>query len=59
MIAPLYLDSNATTRCCDAARDAALQAMEASFGNPSSSHSEGLRARQLLDRSRSAAQRAL
>ena len=59
MTAPLYLDSNATTRCCAPAREAALQAMQHCFGNPSSSHSEGLRARQLLDRSRSAAQRAL
>lgn len=59
MTAPLFLDSNATTRCCPAARDAALQAMDVSFGNPSSSHSEGLRARQVLDRARGAARRGI
>lgn len=59
MTAHLYLDSNATTPCSAPAREAALHVMEHCFGNPSSSHSEGLRARQWLERSRNAAQRAL
>lgn len=59
MTTSLFLDANATTRCCPAARDAALRAMDVSFGNPSSSHSEGLRARQLLERARATASRYL
>lgn len=54
-----YLDANATTRCCAPAREAALLTMHCCYGNPSSSHSEGLRARQLLDRARQAAARVL
>jgi cysteine desulfurase len=55
----IYLDCNATTPLLPAARDAALQAMEAQFGNPSSSHCTGLRARALVDDVRARASRLL
>lgn len=55
----IYLDCNATTPLLPAARDAALQAMEAQFGNPSSSHCTGLRARALVDAVRNRASRLL
>lgn len=55
----VYLDHNATTPVCDAARQAALTVMSDCFGNPSSTHSEGLVARQVLDQARAAARAAL
>lgn len=55
----VYLDHNATTPVCDAARQAALAVMSDCFGNPSSTHSEGLVARQVLDQARAAARAAL
>jgi cysteine sulfinate desulfinase/cysteine desulfurase-like protein/rhodanese-related sulfurtransferase len=57
--ARIYLDSNATTPVCLAAQEAALQAMSVTFGNPSSPHSEGVRARHLLERARAAAAQAI
>ncbi|MFN3809212.1 MAG: aminotransferase class V-fold PLP-dependent enzyme [Roseateles asaccharophilus] len=59
MTPSLFLDANATTPCCPAARAAALRLMEQCFGNPSSSHSEGLRARHELERARRAARQAI
>ncbi|ALK95326.1 cysteine desulfurase [Massilia sp. WF1] len=55
----LYLDANATSPVLPAAARAALDAMEACFGNPSSSHATGLRARALLDAVRARARRVL
>ena len=55
----IYLDANATTPVLPQARDAALAVMAASFGNPSSTHAAGLRARRLLDDARAAARRVL
>ncbi len=55
----IYLDANATTPVLPAAREAALAAMAGDFGNPSSSHSTGLRARALLDDVRASARRVL
>ncbi|MFH7042557.1 aminotransferase class V-fold PLP-dependent enzyme [Paucibacter sp. JuS9] len=55
----IYLDANATTPVLDAARAAALSAMAEDFGNPSSIHSTGLKARALIDRVRSRASRLL
>ena len=55
----IYLDCNATTPVLPAARDAALQALGAQFGNPSSSHCTGLRARALVDDVRARASRLL
>ena len=51
----LYLDNNATTEVLPAALAAATAAMAQCFGNPSSSHSHGLVAKQLLDHTRALA----
>ena len=48
----VYLDSNATTRVLPQAAHAAFEAMEDLFGNPSSSHTTGLRARYILESTR-------
>lgn len=55
----IYLDCNATTPVLPAARDAAVRALSGQFGNPSSSHSTGLRAKAVLDRVRAQAARVL
>lgn len=55
----LYLDANATTPVLPQARAAALQAMAEDFGNPSSVHTSGLKARALMDRVRESARRVL
>ncbi|MBA5637292.1 aminotransferase class V-fold PLP-dependent enzyme [Duganella sp. LX20W] len=55
----IYLDGNATTSVLPAAIAAAVDAMGQQFGNPSSSHSAGLRARAVLDRTRACAMRVL
>ncbi|MCC2958442.1 aminotransferase class V-fold PLP-dependent enzyme [Massilia sp. IC2-477] len=59
MSTELYLDANATSPVLPAAIDAALAAMGACFGNPSSSHACGLRAKALLDATRASARRVL
>jgi len=55
----IYLDANATTPVLGKARAAALWAMAEDFGNPSSVHSTGLKARALLDSVRARARRVL
>lgn len=55
----IYLDTNATTPVLPQARTAALAAMADDFGNPSSTHATGLRARALLDKVRACARRVL
>ena len=55
----LYLDANATTPVWHNAAKAAFEAMEELFGNPSSSHITGLRARSILESARSLAKSAL
>jgi cysteine desulfurase len=55
----IYLDANATTPVLPQARAAALAAMAEDFGNPSSSHNTGLKARALIDAARSRARQAL
>ena len=47
-----YLDNSATTRVCPEAAEAAMLAMTEVYGNPSSTHTKGREARQLLDKSR-------
>ena len=47
-----YLDNSATTRVCPEAAEAALLAMTEVYGNPSSTHTKGREAKQLLDKSR-------
>ena len=55
----IYLDANATTSVLPQARAAALGVMTESFGNPSSVHGTGLRARAILDEARAVARRVL
>lgn len=55
----IYLDANATTPVLPAARAAALAAMSEDFGNPSSVHSTGLKARAMMDAVRERARRVL
>ena len=55
----IYLDANATTPVLAQARQAALAAMAEDYGNPSSIHSTGLRARSLIDDVRARARRVL
>lgn len=59
MKSSIYLDANATTPVLPQARAAALAAMADDFGNPSSTHATGLRARALLDEVRARARRVL
>lgn len=55
MISEIYLDANATTPVWPEAAKEAFNAMEELFGNPSSSHITGLRARSTLEKARSLA----
>jgi cysteine desulfurase len=48
----IYLDYNATTPLCDAAREAMLPYLERHFGNPSSVHAAGREARAAIDNAR-------
>src|SRR5262249_15960894 len=45
----IYLDYNATTPLCDAARDAMMPYLDRGFGNPSSVHAAGREARAAID----------
>ena len=48
----IYLDYNATTPLCDAAREAMLPYLGRHFGNPSSVHAAGRAARAAIDNAR-------
>ena len=48
----IYIDYNATTRLCDAAREAMLPYLDRFFGNPSSVHAAGREARAAIDNAR-------
>src|SRR5262249_9684740 len=48
----IYLDYNATTPLCDAAREAMLPYLDRRFGNPSSVHAAGREARAAIDNAR-------
>jgi len=48
----IYLDYNATTPLCDAAREAMLPYRDRHFGNPSSVHAAGREARAAIDNAR-------
>ena len=48
----IYLDYNATTPLCDAAREAMLPYLNEKFGNPSSVHAAGRDARAAIDNAR-------
>lgn len=55
----IYLDANATTPVLAEARAAAMAAMAEDYGNPSSVHGTGLKARALMDAARARARRVL
>lgn len=55
----IYLDANATTSVMPEARAAAIAAMAGDFGNPSSIHGAGLKARAMMDDVRACARRVL
>lgn len=55
----IYLDANATTYTHPLALQAAREAMELCFGNPSSTHITGLHARSFLESAREAAKLAV
>ena len=55
----IYLDANATSPVLPAAASAAMAVMADGFGNPSSSHAAGLRARALRESVRACARRVL
>ena len=55
----IYLDANATSPILPAASAAAHAVLSANFGNPSSTHAVGLRARAMLDATRACARRVL
>ena len=55
----IYLDANATSPVLPAAASAAIAVMADGFGNPSSSHAAGLRARALCEQVRACARRVL
>lgn len=59
MNAMIYLDANATSPILPAAQAAAQATLSANFGNPSSTHAVGLRARAMLDATRDCARRVL
>ena len=55
----IYLDANATSAVLPAAIAASEQAMRDCYGNPSSTHANGLRAKAMLDAVRARARRVL
>jgi cysteine sulfinate desulfinase/cysteine desulfurase-like protein/rhodanese-related sulfurtransferase len=59
MLNEIYLDANATSPTLPAAIDATVDALRGRFGNPSSSHAAGLKAKALLDAVRARARRLL
>ncbi len=59
MTTEIYLDANATSPVLPAAIAAAAAAMSDGFGNPSSSHATGMRAKAMLDAVRARACRVL
>ncbi|NRD72335.1 aminotransferase class V-fold PLP-dependent enzyme [Shewanella sp. VB17] len=55
----IYLDANATTPVLPQAAQAAMDAMQNLFGNPSSSHITGLKAKNLMEQTRQRAKALL
>src|SRR5207237_8818919 len=51
-VSRIYFDHNATTPLSSAARAAMLRILDGEFGNPSSIHAEGRRARQAVEAAR-------
>ena len=48
----VYLDNSATTRCCREASQAVLEALDSSYGNPSSAHFLGFEAEKIMREAR-------
>ncbi|RLV59841.1 aminotransferase class V-fold PLP-dependent enzyme [Parashewanella curva] len=55
----IYLDSNATTPVHPAAAQAVMSTMTQTFGNPSSSHITGIRAKDIMEKTRNAGKKLL
>ncbi len=58
-LAEVYLDNNATTPVLPVVSAAVMQTMAQDFGNPSSSHSTGIKAKAALEQTRSLARQLL
>ncbi|HAT41915.1 MAG TPA: cysteine desulfurase [Rheinheimera sp.] len=58
-IAEIYLDNNATTPVLPCAAEAVMHYMQTSFGNPSSSHSTGIKAKVELEATRQLARQVI
>ncbi|MCL1066740.1 aminotransferase class V-fold PLP-dependent enzyme [Shewanella olleyana] len=58
-LSQIYLDANATTPVLPQAAEAALNSMKVLFGNPSSSHITGLRAKDLMETTRRNAKKVI
>ncbi len=57
--AEIYLDNNATTPVLPCAADAVMHCMQTSFGNPSSSHTTGIKAKVELEATRQLARQVI
>ena len=55
----IYLDNNATTPVLPVAAEAAMHAMQYGFGNPSSSHATGIKAKAELETTRALARKLI
>ncbi|MGB0936351.1 MAG: aminotransferase class V-fold PLP-dependent enzyme [Colwellia sp.] len=58
-LSQIYLDANATTPVLPQAAEAALNSMKVLFGNPSSSHITGLKAKDLMETTRANAKKVI
>lgn len=58
-LSEIYLDNNATTPVLEVAANVAHEAMQTLYGNPSSTHVTGLKARYILDSTRDTARQVL
>ena len=55
----IYLDNNATTPVLPVAAQAAMHCMQQGFGNPSSSHATGIKAKAELEATRALARQLI
>lgn len=59
LLSEVYLDNNATTPVLAVAAEAAMHTMQSSFGNPSSSHATGIKAKAELEMTRALARKLI
>jgi cysteine desulfurase len=59
LLSEVYLDNNATTPVLAVAAKAAMHTMQSSFGNPSSSHATGIKAKAELEMTRALARKLI